>query len=571
MEYFQSLFELPLEFWLSVGIGCIATFLFCFGEFEKPTFIREVDKPETQFFPRELTSRQDYLLSFILYVLGLEFIYLTISIIGPAPFVELGLASGAPTSFQTVGAFPLWVALVMVGVLPRLPFFSFIEQSWRRAMHERASIPQAAVSLSRELRRAEFDFSSFQAEIEATEGKDPAWLRGASLDPSQLSPSHRWAKLSALVWRLSSLELDPGLEGYIDFEFVNRHRSELDAIRFRYRQLSERIEAAQVHDPEPAAGMSEAPGRYELPPAPAEISDRAASGTDGSVPNELVSDIEATLRRTCIFLACALIAKTVSRRALSSAIGRLGFTSSMEFERVGVLDVAIQAFLYAAFGFFVFTFFVSFFDESVPDSVAETGWPQWESTDVFLWTFSAILMHGSALTCALMVRSYLRSRQMWFGGSFHERKSPRVIRYVTVGTASYLVALIVMSYWDGVLRGADVIWGDLHVRYPLALVPASSAVFECMLFDRVYVQSGQARLWPIVTIQTLLGALLAFIAASHLYKDFQPDMWGAIAFTTVSATLFIFILGQTTAALMRAARDRYGFHEIEEGATALSN
>lgn len=520
MQYFETL-AWPTEFWVAIALGCIATLLFAFGEFDRPTFERDSARPETRFRPQELTSRQDYLISFVLYVLGLEFAYLAICIIGPAPIIELGLAGEGRHTFESAASFPLWVAMVMIGVVPRLPVLANIEQSWRRLMHERASIPAAATSLAREMHSAGYDVEPFRNYLMAS-GAGYA-VTEADFDADPHSTSSRWVRLSAMIWRLDTLEIVPGLERHLDFDFIERHRDEIDALRFAYRQTLERVRAGRMTD---------------------------ADGCAGPVPEENAQAIEGLQRRLCLFLACALIARKGRREPVSRGVQELGFTARHEPKTANDIDVLLQSFSCAVAVYFMTVFLALNIGPFLPEAFVETGWPEQKATDSFAWTFSAALMHGSAVFTALMIRRHLRRRHRWFRVTLGALERPKFVRYLMTAGFAFLVSLAAISYWDGILRGANVIWDDLPTRYPFGLVAAASALFVCMIVDRAHMHSSRRDLSRLVAWQVAVTGLLAWIAADHLY-GYEEGHMGAIAFTTLSATLFAAALGGATAWLVR--------------------
>jgi predicted histidine transporter YuiF (NhaC family) len=126
---------------------------------------------------------------------------------------------------------------------------------------------------------------------------------------------------------------------------------------------------------------------------------------------------------------------------------------------------------------------------------------------------------------------------------------------------AFLVSLAAISYWDGILRGANVIWSDLPTRYPFGLVATASALFVCMIVDRAHMHSPRRELTRLVVFQVAVTAVLAWIAADHLY-GYEEGHMGAIAFTTLSAALFAAVLGGTTAWLIRV--DAAGDEEEQE-------
>ena len=251
---------------------------------------------------------------------------------------------------------------------------------------------------------------------------------------------------------------------------------------------------------------------------------------------------------------------------LTEAMHRLGFTPSKEPDLSSELDVLIKGFFAGIGVYFLFVFFAPLLKPLLPPLLAESGWPRMETTDAFVWTFSLLIMHGSAIVMGLLVRRYLRGQQIWFGGTIATPTMPSGARYLLATVSSYLVALIVMSYWDGVLRGSEVIWRDLGTRYPLALVPTASAFFVCLIFDRARVHRSGSRLWPIVAAQVAVTGVLALVATVYLYRNLEGELTGAIAFASISAGLFALVLGGTTAWLQRPGARRAIDHELEEAA-----
>ena len=158
IRFFESY---SLEFWLGLLIGIIATGLYSFDSFRKPSELESPERPETKFPPNELTSEGEYLKSFIMYFLGLEIVYVLFCFLGPE-VVSGGILNPAESNSSVVDkdTFPLWVALVMIGILPRIPILSFMEESWRKLMHRRAMIPKGVQRIARELRGTNISFDA---------------------------------------------------------------------------------------------------------------------------------------------------------------------------------------------------------------------------------------------------------------------------------------------------------------------------------------------------------------------------------------------------------------------------
>jgi hypothetical protein len=103
----------------------------------------------------------------------------------------------APTLSTYTPVAPLGFALILVGVLPNVPWLQDIEWRVRRFWHERAFIPTAAHATADMLRASNFDFSSYKQKAALT-SPDMRGLELSDFEAPRGSLEHGWARLNCL-------------------------------------------------------------------------------------------------------------------------------------------------------------------------------------------------------------------------------------------------------------------------------------------------------------------------------------------------------------------------------------
>src|SRR5688572_25524137 len=127
------------------------------SKFEESTIAKSDDDFISQLLPRYLATPEQYSRAMIIYVAAMAGFVVVLSFLGPRVW-SLN-ATGVP---DAPDALPLFIALVLVGFLPNVPWLQQIELRLRRYAHERAFIPKAARATADRLASAEFNYTPYQ-------------------------------------------------------------------------------------------------------------------------------------------------------------------------------------------------------------------------------------------------------------------------------------------------------------------------------------------------------------------------------------------------------------------------
>jgi hypothetical protein len=142
-----------IYFFLCLGAAILIVLLFAMKKFEESTLDATEDEFFVQLLPRYLATRQEYSRALVWYVVTLILTVVIFSLLGPRVISLGGSQTGALGN-----VLPLFIALVLVGVLPTVPVLQGIEPLLRRFFHERAFIPSAARATAEKMAAADFDF-----------------------------------------------------------------------------------------------------------------------------------------------------------------------------------------------------------------------------------------------------------------------------------------------------------------------------------------------------------------------------------------------------------------------------
>jgi hypothetical protein len=211
-------------FVLSLLLSIFIVLIFAGSKINEPTFDRKNGDYITQMRPKDLASRDEYHRAWIIYVSSLILLILVLSLLGPKPLSFLGIAK-AP---DAPAALPIFLALLVVGLLPSVPVARELERQFRRFAHERASIPEAARNIVEKLTAAEFEFSVYSKPVLA----QSVWTRG--VDQSDIASNrgsllYSWARLGCLLHGLHVM-LEVNQENEFDSELFLRYQLEFDNI-----------------------------------------------------------------------------------------------------------------------------------------------------------------------------------------------------------------------------------------------------------------------------------------------------------------------------------------------------
>jgi hypothetical protein len=125
--------------------------------------------------------------------------------------------------------------LLLVGLLPNVPWFQDIEWQVRRFWHERAFIPAAARATADTLRASSFDFSAYKSDA-VLASPSMRGIERADFEAPRGSIEYGWVRLSCLSYELKRRR-DAGETEALDGEVLDRYGSDLDTISVKRRAL----------------------------------------------------------------------------------------------------------------------------------------------------------------------------------------------------------------------------------------------------------------------------------------------------------------------------------------------
>lgn len=547
--------QLPLPFWLSLLLGAITVALFAVDKFNEPARSDRTTHESTgRFCPRELTGSREFLVSFVVYWTGLEIAYVLISLIGPEPMEELGLLK--QLEFDSAASFPLWVALILVGVFPRVEFLSRLEEGWRVIMHERASIPLAAENLAIRIQTSRLDFDIARGYLRLARNELSACVEPTDLDAEPGTTSHKWVRLVTFVSELTTMVSrgDPKLAGLFEHNFTDRHRDKILALERDCMVLGETIRLARDRTrPEQAAsagssGAGAAGGSGRAAAATAAVASPPAAGIDQvymPVPQRYSRRIDDLLYQARLFLACALLLRADKPSAVDEGLRALGLIDGSTARQWNDPDRVVIAFMGGVLAYFTICFLAPVLAIPFP-SWLDQGWPSIDSSNFFLWTLSVIMLYGSALLGTMLYRSHRVRRGRWFNDHGADFKSmPSTRSYLLLVAVGYLWSLGAVCIYDGFLLSLPI---DLQRAWPLALAPTLAATFSCWILDRGMLARQQQhrslcapkRCWLVCGAFTAAITFFNFAANTHVYKAFGTlsEQWFALLFATIGTLGF---------------------------------
>ena len=212
-----------IYFFLCLGAAIFIVLLYAMKKFEESTLDANEDKFMAQLLPKYLATREEYSKALVWYIGTLILTVVIFSLLGPRA-VSLGSAETAALG----NVLPLFIALVLVGVLPAVPVLQGIEPRLRRFFHERAFIPAAARATAEKMAAADFDFGLYSdpdllaaPEMQGVERRDFERPRGTL--------EYTWARLSCLSYELQRCR-DAGKIENLDDELLQRYGKDLDEI-----------------------------------------------------------------------------------------------------------------------------------------------------------------------------------------------------------------------------------------------------------------------------------------------------------------------------------------------------
>jgi hypothetical protein len=507
-----------------VVLGIVMVVFLSMKKFGEPTVERADDEFIAQLLPRYLATHEQYSRALICYIASMVGILVLMSAIGP----RLLDISPALAPFKPVA--PVGFALLLVGALSNLPWLQDIEWRIRVFWHERAYIPAAARAIADTLRASNFEFSSYA---------QPAVLASASMrgiertdfEAPRGSIEHGWARLTCLShelgWRRNAGEIEA-----LDGEMLDRYASDLDNIAAKRQALE--ADMAQYRQ------------------------ERARNPFYEN--NELRKAITSALRELYILLGCAVRLKASPNADINAVFRSFGFVLGPSTPPPGNRDLIIVGLALMTGSLLMLTF--------VAVAVGDFG--LWQPSDnfpqdvvqPFIWSLSALLVHGCAIQTADWTRAKFLRQGRWFAVVEHERR-PIAANYIRVALSCALTGYIVLFLWGLIFQPPTI--GLAKGAAPFALLPAATGAFYAYHLDNVELAHRPSRLWEIGS-QALVTALCGLVA-TPVWLALRGTVAGNADFIGL-VTLFAAVVGASLSSYLPQAAASHRYDPMAEAQKA---
>ena len=458
---------------LSLGVVIVA--LHSMKKFEESTVEKSEDDFIAQLLPKYLATREEYSRALIRYMGSMLGILCALSAVGPRLLDVL-----APTLSDYAPVAPLGFALILVGVLPNVPWLQDIEWRVRRFWHERAFSPTAARSTADMLRASNFDFSSYEQKA-VRASPDMRGLEPSDFEAPRGSLENGWARLSCLSHELA-WRRDAGETESLDDEMLDRYANDLDNIASKRQALE--ADVAQY--------------RKERAENPFYVNDR------------LHNSIKTALRQLYVLLGCAVRLRLNGGADINAAFRPFGFVLGPSAPTPGNQDLIIVG-LTVMTGSLLVLVFAALAAGALSGMLGlwqpSEYFPR-DASQPFLWSLSAALAHGVAILTADWMRTRSLCKGQWFIVVGRERR-PITANYIRIALGCAMTGYIVMFLWGLVLQSPTVAFAESTLPY--ALLPAATGGFYSYHLDNVELGQRPSRLWEIGS-QALVTALCGLVA-----------------------------------------------------------
>jgi hypothetical protein len=459
-----------------ISLGVVIVALHSMRKFEESTVEKSEDDFIAQLLPKYLATREEYSRALVWYMGSMIGILCALSAIGPRLLEIL-----APTLSAYAPVAPLGFALILVGVLPNVPWLQDIEWRVRRFWHERAFIPTAARSTADMLRASNFDFSSYKQKAVLT-SPGMRELRLSDFEAPRGSLEHGWARLSCLSHDLG-WRRDAGETELLDDEMLDRYSNDLDNIASKRQALESDV--AQY--------------RKERVDNPFYVNDR------------LHNSIKSALRHLYVLLGCAVRLRVSRSADINAAFRSFGFVLAPSTPIPGNQDLIIVG-LTVMTGSLLMLVFTAMAAGSLFEMAGLWHRSAYFPNDVFqpfLWSLSAALAHGVAILTADWMRARHLYKGHWFAVVGRERRAITA-NYVRVALGCAITGYVAMFLWGLIFQAPTVAFAEGTLPY--SLLPAATGGFYTFHLDNVELGQRPSRLWEIGS-QTLVTALCGLVAA----------------------------------------------------------
>jgi hypothetical protein len=187
---------LNATFTVCIALGIVIVALHSMQKFQESTLKKgEDDFIAPLLIPKYLATREEYSHALIWYMASMVGVLGAMSVMGPS------LLKLHPDLKNYESVAPLGFALLLVGVLPNVPWLQDIEWHLRRFWHERAYIPAAARATADTLRASSFGFSAYKSDA-VLASPSMRGIERTDVDAPRGSVEYGWARLSCLSYEL---------------------------------------------------------------------------------------------------------------------------------------------------------------------------------------------------------------------------------------------------------------------------------------------------------------------------------------------------------------------------------
>jgi hypothetical protein len=453
-----------------VALGIVIVAFLSMKKFEEPTIEKVEGDFIAQLLPRYLATREQYSRAQIWYILTMVGILCLLTAVGP----RLLDASPDLAPFKPVA--PVGFALLLVGALSKFPWLEDIEWRVRLFWHERAYIPAAARAIADTLRASNFDFSAYRQQA-VLASVSMRGIEPTDFEAPRGSIEYGWARLSCLSHELGWRRNDGEIEA-LDGELLNRYASDLDNIATKRQSLEADV------------------AQYRQEKARNPFYDN----------NELRIAIISELRKLYILLGCAVRLKAAPTTDINAVFRSFGFALGPSTPPSGNQDLMIVGLAVMTGSLLMLTF--------VAVAVGDIGlWQRSgnfpnDMVQPFMWSLSALLVHGVAIWTADWRRTSLLRKGRWFRVVGQERR-PIAANYIRAALFCALTGYIALYLWSLIFQPATI--GLAKGTAPFVLLPAATGWFYGYHLDNVELGQRPSRPWEIGS-QTLVTALCGLVA-----------------------------------------------------------
>jgi hypothetical protein len=486
------------------ALGIVIVVLHSMQKFEESTLKKGEDDFTPPLMPKYLATREAYARSLVSYIGSMVGVLCAMSYLAPSLFKLPELA--ALKQYEELA--PLGFALLLVGVLPNVPWLQDIEWHLRRFWHERAYIPKAAGDIADRLRDSAFEFSKYNSNAVLT-CQSMQGLEQTDFEAPRGSIEEEWARISCLSYALLNRP-DSGATKFIDSEILNRYA---DNIALQRRALEADV------------------ARYR----------RAKTSNPLYENNDLLTKkLRDALRQINILLVCAVRLKASH---INEVFQSFGFKYDSSTPAPANQDLMIVGLTVMTASLLAFTGAAAFFSEQLwQPSVVFLEWaaPQ----RVFNLPIVQLILVGAAFMTADLMRTHLLRKERWFPPTGPKRIFANYIVIVLYCLIPVTV-LATISYYLYFYYYPDAnvgLWLIAKIALTCSMAPAVTGGFYAYHLDNA--ELGRPSRLLEIGSQTLLTALPALVGVQVWLPLMYPG--GMPAGTTdfvVFITLFDAVMG----------------------------